>query len=85
MIWKNEGHFEGGYLDEVSRKERIKLIAHTVIFLEHLLPRRGLTLIYGCSIISNVHLEIALNLNKTYHEMILKSEINHAEIKMLNS
>ena len=43
VIWKNESHFERGSFDELSRRKRIKLIAHTVILLECSLPRHGLT------------------------------------------
>ena len=41
VIWKNEIHFEGGSFDELFGK-KIKLIAHTIIFLEYRLPLHGL-------------------------------------------
>ena len=43
VIWKNERHFEGGVLDELFGKNKIKHIAYTDIFLVSHLPAHGLT------------------------------------------
>ena len=43
VIWKSERHFTSGVFDEILRKERIKLIAHTDIFLDIRLHGHGMT------------------------------------------
>ena len=43
IVSKKERHFVWGVFTELSRKKTIKLITHTVIFLETHLPLPGLT------------------------------------------
>ena len=54
---KNERHFAGGVFDELLRKERIKGIVHTDIFLVSHLPVHVLTRIYGCGASFKIHLK----------------------------